>query len=180
MYLMLQSGEFADGDLNALAELLGLLDTKLKDISDRIKHSNDPDADGLFDRGEYFIGVGFAAVQQYIVSTFTPLGVQKDVALSVPPIARGKTTLVHAINAGANYWKHQDEWRLVHVVFRDIDELGKSAKLTVQTIETITPWTDYTCSNLLAALLPQEPLELSLLLEKLKEWRSNLHNSYAK
>ena len=180
MYLMLPCGEFADGDFNVLAELLGLLDTKLKDISDRIRHSNDPDADGLCDRGEYFIGVGFAAMQQYIVSTFTPLEVLKDVALSIPPIVQGKTTLVHAIHAGANYWKHQDEWKLIHVVFRDKEELSKLARLTVQTIETITPWANYTCSNLLAALLPQEPLELSLLLPKLKEWRRNLHDSYAK
>lgn len=179
MYLMLPSGEFADGDLNVLAELLELLDTKLKDITDQIRDSNDPDADGLFDRGEYFIGVGFAAIQQYIVSTFTTLGVEKDLALLVPPIALEKTTLVHAIHAGANYWKHQDEWKLVHVAFRDKEKLGRSAKLTVQTIETITPWADYTCSNLLASLLPQAPLELSLLLEKLKEWRGNLHNSYA-
>ncbi|MCO7626430.1 hypothetical protein NJC08_08395 [Pseudomonas fluorescens] len=180
MYFKLSNGEFADGDFHALAALLGLLDTELKTINSQIKQSGDPDSDGLCDRGEYFIGVGLAGIQRYIASTYKTLGVEQDTALALPPIAKNQTTAVRALHAGANYWKHQDEWDLTHVAFREVESLKGNAKSTIKTIEQITPWAEYTCSNLLAELLLQdnaindENLLLSPLLDILKAWRINL------
>ncbi|MBZ9561011.1 hypothetical protein [Pseudomonas sp. P116] len=180
MYFKLWNGEFADGDFNALAALLGLLDTELKTINTQIKQSADPDSDGLCDRGEYFIGVGFAGIQRYIASTYRTLGIEQGAALALPPFVKNQTTAVRALHAGANYWKHQDEWNLTHVVFREVENLKENAKSTIKTIEEITPWAEYTCSNLLAELLHldnsinDKNLLLTPLLDILGDWRINL------
>jgi hypothetical protein len=180
MYFKLSNGEFADGDFHVLAALLGLLDTELQIINSQIKQSEDPDSDGLCDRGEYFIGVGFVGIQRYIASTYKTLDVEQDTALALPPIAKNQTTAVRALHAGANYWKHQDEWNLDHVVFREVENLKGNAKSTIKTIEEITPWAEYTCSNLLAELLHldnainDENLLLTPLLDLLRAWRINL------
>lgn len=84
---------------------------------------------------------------------------------------------MEAINAGANYWKHQEEWGLKAVVEKDIDALKKQARETVLTIEKLTPWADYSCSNLLAEVLGDSArIELSPLLPLILEWENNILN----
>ncbi|WP_042955289.1 hypothetical protein [Pseudomonas sp. G5(2012)] len=175
MFLKIDGG-YADWDFDFLSGFLEHLDIKLSLIDAAIKKSRDPDSDGLCDQGEYIIGVGFTAVQRYIGSTYKWLGFDKLNALRVPPEVKDGLCFVEIVNAGANYWKHLDEWDIRAVCRRDVDALNgnKNAVRTIETIEKITPWADYTCSNLLAALLGDEPLKLSLLLPKIAEWRSNL------
>lgn len=68
MYLKVDEG-FADRELALLTDLLELLDAKLAGIQDAIASNADPESAGLTDQGEYFIGVGLCAVQQYLVDT---------------------------------------------------------------------------------------------------------------
>ena len=68
--------EFADGELGILCELLDILDGKLVEIDQLIRKSEDPESDGLLDRGEYFIGVGFVAIQRHLVETILFAGLE--------------------------------------------------------------------------------------------------------
>ena len=152
---------------------LNLLDFELARINAAIKESADPDADGLFDAGEYFIGHGFVAIQRYLTSTYAGLRIAQSVAFSVPPIVDSNLTFAEAINAGANYWKHVEEW------FGSLNKaenatLKGNALKTLEKLEIATPWEDYTCANLLTILGNGKDLELSPLLPRIAEWRNNL------
>jgi hypothetical protein len=170
--------EFADNDLNFLIEMLEHLDIKVKEINNDILLSADPDSDGLCDKGEYYIGAGLSLIQQYISSTYPQLDVDRDHSLKLGDKITDELSYIKAINAGANYWKHQDEWGLINCVTRDINALNKSARYTINTIELLTPWSSYTCSNLLAKLVGANELLLSSLLPHIEHWRTELDEAF--
>jgi hypothetical protein len=84
MYLRIDE-QFADGELQLLSELLGLLDTKIIEIRKLLGETTDPESDGILDRGEYFIGVGVVAIQQYLADTLTLTGIEKKRAPELRP-----------------------------------------------------------------------------------------------
>ncbi len=158
-----------------LSAHLNLLDLALIPIHSAIKNSHNPDLDGLCDRGEYFIGQGFIAIQTFVATAYPQTGISKLRALEVPPLVKNNLSFVAAINAGANYCKHMEEWGLRNAMERNTEALTRPALATIQTIKKLTPWDDYTCSNLLAVLLNgSERTELSLLLPLILEWQNNL------
>lgn len=169
--------EFADGDFNFLKRYLEILDKELHQIIISIKNSSDPDSDGLCDYGEYIIGQGFLAIQTYLNKTYPYTDLKKGYSLNLRPYFKS-VSYANIINAGANYFKHQDEWDIWAVINKDRNALGDQAKRTVEIIEAITPWSDYTLSNLLAELL-DNPLDLieikiSKILPYVTEWRNNV------
>lgn len=165
--------ECADSDFALLRRHLNLLDIELSQINAAIASSRDPESDGLCDAGEYFVGHGFIAIQRYLTATRTGLGVSQSDAFSVAPMLQGGLSLAAALNAGANYWKHMEEWIEVLNRSGDVDLKGSAVK-TLQQVETVTRWEEYTCVNLLAVLLDGQALELSRLLPAIGEWRQNL------
>jgi hypothetical protein len=188
MYMKI-GNDFDDADLYFLKDILIMLDAKLLELDCKIqearRNSRDPDALGLFDRGEYIIGMGFAACQRYMTSTFCPIIVEKEIALRIGPNHENGESVATIINAAANYWKHCDEWRensltiepesdMAKVIMRDFNKLTGPQKKTITQIETVTPWADYTCSNILAYLTKTRELRLSLLVPLLEEWRNQL------
>ena len=129
---------------------------------------------GHFDDAEYISGMGFIACQRYLTSTYGPLGIAKNDALRVGPVHSGGETYARIINASANFWKHVDEWDFSSAVRRDRSGLEPVQLETIRVIETVTPWDDYTCANLLWSLAnPNEP-RLTYLLPTLEEWRAAL------
>jgi hypothetical protein len=173
MYIKI-GNDFVDQDYSFLVEMLQHLDIKVREINSRISKSFDPDTDGLFDAGEHLIGLGFSLIQRYINTTYPQLNIKKDAALSLGSEIRNGLTYIKAINAGANYWKHQDEWGIFNSITEDIESQNRAAKFTIATIELITPWAEYTCSNLLAELINDKEFILSSLLPHVEEWRSEL------
>ena len=171
MYIRTQDG-FGDGDLGNLKRLLELVDGELLSIQSRIRVSRDPESDGLFDRGEYLIELGFSAIQQYIASTYAQFKISRAEALRLPPFTQDGVSFVAALNAGANYWKHRDEWGITAGVTRDATLLTQSAQRTLGTNEAITPWDDYTLSNLLASITQSRTLCLTNLVPLLILWRT--------
>lgn len=173
MVIIKVGDDFADGDFFLLTRHLGLLDQELIRLNAAIAASPDPDSEGFLEAGEYFIGHGFVAVQRYLTATRACLGVIMADAFAAPPMTTNGISLAAAINAGANYWKHMEEW--IEALNRNEQaELKGNALKTLQQLETITPWAEYSCANLLAALLNGQPLELSRLLPGIKTWRSNV------
>ena len=135
----------------------------------------DPESDGLFEAGEYFIGSGFVAIQRYLTSTYCGLGISQSVAFNVPPIVNRNLKFAEAVNAGANYWKHVEEW-IGYLNKAENVPLKNITLRTLDKLELATPWDDYTCANLLAVLRNGKELELSALLTEIAEWRNNLVN----
>ncbi len=123
VYLIV-GGEFCDTDFEFLRELFAMFDSKLAQLQSRIEHCSDPDSSGLFDWSNFLAGSGFVACQTYLTSTFGPLGVSKETALSLGPHHSGGRSYATILNAAANFWKHQEEWGLRVLVNRDVDTLG--------------------------------------------------------
>ncbi len=173
MYLKFDSGIY-DDDLAFLKDLVALLDSRLDEVQQAIDSSSDPDGMGHFDDAEYVAGMGFIACQRYLASTYGPNGISKRIALETGPRHSGGKTIAQIINAAANFWKHLDEWEFHSTVFRDRAGLTPIQLETIQVIETVTPWDDYTCANLLAALAAPSPPRLKYLLPQLEAWRDAL------
>jgi hypothetical protein len=165
--------EYADCEFGLLGRHLALLDLELSPISAAIKASSDPESEGLCEAGEYFIGHGFVAIQRYLTATRSGLRTSQSDAFGVPPMVQNGLSFAAALNAGANYWKHMEEW-IETINKSENAELGRQALKTLEKIEAITPWSDYTCSNLLAVLLDGQAFKLSHLLPKIQDWRDNL------
>ena len=173
MVIIKVGGDYADAEFWFLTKHLNLLDCELAKINAAIKKSTDPDSDGLYDRGEYFIGSGFVAIQRYLASARSGTGIGQKEALSMPPIVNSTLTFAEALNAGANYWKHSEEWFETLYKPENVSLKG-NALATLKALNKVTPWEDYTCSNLLAILGNEKELELSSLLLGIAEWRNNL------
>lgn len=164
---------YADGDFLLLRRHLSLLDLELVRLNAAIDVSDGLEVDALRDSSEYFIGHGFVAIQRYLTATRTGFGIGMNEAFGIPPMTSHGVSLVTAINLGANYWKHVEEW--TEKINKSIDaELTGNALNTFNQLTAITPWREYTCSNLLAIILEGQRLELSLLLPKIEEWRNNV------
>lgn len=100
-----------DDEIYLLKQALDLYDVKIRDIDDKITRSSDPDSDGFFDLGEYFIGLGFIAIQCYFDAVINQFNLEKKDALSLPPKYEDcDASFAELINAGANHAKHQNEW----------------------------------------------------------------------
>lgn len=156
--------EYADGELQLLSELLATLDNKLVEISSLIVASVDPESDGLTDRGEYFIGVGFSAIQQYLTDTLTHTGISKSRTFDIGPSHSDRLTFVAVLNAAANWWKHSAEW---------VGPIQSGLALRTQEIVIEISGTEgYPLSNVLANLQGSSEITLSALLPNLVLWRS--------
>ncbi len=165
---------FADYELVNLRDFLKLLDSKLASIEREISEASCPDSKGVFDKAEYYVGLGFSAIQKYMTSIYTQSGLSKKNALNQGRRFCEESTVVSIINATANYWKHEDEWGLRNIVLRDKSQLKDMPKNTVLTIEKVTPWADYTCTNVIAGLTEKGNIQLSPLIPVLTEWRNEI------
>ncbi|MEQ6886485.1 hypothetical protein [Salicola sp. Rm-C-2C1-2] len=164
--MYLKSGhEYADTELQLLSELLATLDDKVVEVTNLISVSVDPESAGLTDRGEYFIGVGFSAIQQYLTDTLTLTGISKRRAFDIGPRHSDRFTFIAVVNAAANWWKHSAEW---------VGQPTQNA-LALKTQEVVIEVTGteyYPLSNVLAKLQGTRELRLSALLSNLVLWRS--------
>ncbi|GGY52428.1 hypothetical protein GCM10011297_26670 [Bacterioplanes sanyensis] len=164
MYVKFEN-DYADRELQLLAELLSILDEKLAEVSNLISKSVDPESDGLTDRGEYFIGVGFSVIQQYLTDTLTLTGMSKRKALDIGPRYSKEFTFISVVNAAANWWKHSAEW----VGQETTSTLAsRTQRIVIETAESL----DYPLSNVLAKLLGSSEIMLCALLPNLVLWRS--------
>lgn len=159
--------KFADGELGKLTDLLELLDTKLSEINRLISVSADPDGEGLCDQGEYFIGVGFVAIQQYLTDTLLFTGVERFTAFALGPSHASNISCINLINSGANWWKHEAEWV-------NAGSVPNKGQRTFEDVTNVAQSNGYELSNILASICDPDRLSLSSLLPYLIEWRAAL------
>ncbi|ENQ8055449.1 hypothetical protein ACEQ2M_002854 [Vibrio parahaemolyticus] len=81
--LLFSKGDCLDLKIAELSDLLALLDSRLEQLMEQAESSIDADSLGIFDRAEYFIGVGFVAMQQYISDTMYKSEVSNKTYLSI-------------------------------------------------------------------------------------------------
>ncbi|WP_071871558.1 hypothetical protein [Atopomonas hussainii] len=161
--------EFIDYNFQLLSSLLKKLDDELTDINRLILSIDDPESYGLTDRGEYLIGVGFSAMQQYMTETLSMTGLNKNHALDIGPKHNKESTVISIVNAAANWWKHSAEWA-------NQSEISNLSRRTQAKIMGVTNTNMYQLSNVLAELLGTSEITLSALLPSLALWRSDVDN----
>jgi hypothetical protein len=175
MFIMGADGEFGDGELTKLCELLELLDQKLYVIHTLISQSRDPDSDGLCDKGEYFIGVGFAAIQQYLVDTLFYTGLNKRDAFKLGPVHSGDLTFIDLFNSAANWWKHEAEWYKYYnnkvILPKDVEKTFDDVKAATGNPEN----DDYAISCVLASICGSSNPSLAAVVPYLIKWRAAVH-----
>lgn len=172
MFFVLEN-EFADGELWRLRELLDLLDGKIADINGQVANSRDPDSEGLCDRGEYFIGVGFVALQQYLAETIMFTGISKADALKLGPNHESGNTCVEIINSCANWWKHEPEsW--------DKNKVSRNGEKTRDHVLSVSESSDYALSNVLWSFCKGGELGFLSVIPVLEEWRNAVHENRGK
>lgn len=165
--------EFADEELWRLRELLKMLDEKIADIANLIKESPDPDSEGLCDRGEYFIGVGFVAIQQYLIDSILFTGLDKGDAYRLGPVHSSGETYASIINSCANWWKHEPEWW-------NRGEVPKNGKRSFEKVTNVSESSSYQLSNVLASICGRNELSLRNVIPYLEEWRAKVHENRKK
>ena len=166
---------FLDFNFKFLVGLCELLDERLTWIQTQCDGAVDPDAMGLIDDFEYYSGLGFVACQRYLTATCQWCRVEKRVALAIGPHHDSGQAIVTLLNAAANYWKHVDDWNPAAVARRDVEQLHPRQQRTIHVIQTVTPWSDYTCANLLGELTAQSRfVEVMPVLEVWRERVSRL------
>lgn len=163
MYLRFGDG-LVDGELQILREFIGLLDDKLALVVDKIGKSKNPEGDGLYDRGEYLIGVGFVAIQQYLYETCICVNISKGEAFMRGPAHSTGATWVKIIHEAANWWKHEAEW------FKS----GEPRDPTYAIVHSVIGTNEYPMSNVLAAFTEGHCLSLNSVISRVIEWRDAL------
>lgn len=165
MYFKISDDEFADPELSYLEELLGCVDKVLSDVHSRIKDSIDPESEGLCDKGEYFIGVGFCAMQRYLVDVLQDKRIDKGAALLIGPKTKEDLPIAVLIHSAGNYWKHSPEW---HIWMEKLDERSQK---TIDRLLTHDRSAWYPLSEVLASLCDGGGLSLLSCIPFLKKWR---------
>jgi hypothetical protein len=157
--------------LPRLKELFAMLDEKLSEIGSAINDSADPDTDGLFDKSEYFVGVGLVAAQQFLVEVASFSNINKDNAYKLGPRHRSGIAYATAINSAANYWKHEAEW------WGGLDEIKSGNMKTMNHVGTIADTNHYQLSNFIFALSNNKEVKLMCLIPIITEWLNSVKNS---
>lgn len=166
MYVILQDGTIFDYDLDFLSPLLATFDAQLAKVRMDTAQNGDKDQFELLDRLDYLAGVGFTACQQYISATHISAGMGREDAFALGPRYRDRT-IIELVNAGANYWKHHEEWPF---------EPEKRRRSTTSSLRGAGVDTDgaYVCSDLIDAMVGVVPEPFECLKQHLIQWRRDL------
>ncbi|MET1257638.1 hypothetical protein [Aliikangiella maris] len=159
-----------DTELAILCEFLEMIDQKLNSINELISNSIDPDSDGLCDRGEYFIGIGFVAIQQYLVESLIATGVSKGDAYRLGPIHSSEQSIISIINDCANYWKHEAEWV-------GVAGLHKQGLKTYSQVTDVADTDWYKLSNVLFSLCDGNKFSFNSLIPYIRDWQVCIHEN---
>lgn len=160
--LLINEDKVKDIAFFQLLELLEVIDSKLYEIDEYISKSADPDSDGLLDRGEYFIGIGFVAIQHHLNESLIGMEVGKKEAYSLGSIHSSGISSIGVINAAANWWKHEAEWF--------VNGKGES-----EIIMGISETREYALSNVLASFSESKCLSLiNNIVPHIEQWTKEL------
>lgn len=105
---------------------------------------------------------------------------RKAAALELGPVDSRGDTVVSAINAAANWWKHSSEWPLTRAEELSANSARPAAR-TREIVSKSSESTDFPLSNLLAWLSKGDgSLALTELLPSLVQWRAEVEGFLGK
>ena len=173
--LITNGTDLGDTSIGLLKELLSLLDSRLKVIENQIGLASNLESNGLFDRAEYFVGVGFVAIQQYLVDTLVFQGFEKTYrAWQYGQQLQCGHYDVALMNAAANYWKHEsEEYEKERVQLQSGKKEIKDYDAFV-VIPDVTANAEYPLVEVLTILNNSPQLSLIKLLPRITHWVSGL------
>lgn len=156
--------------VGVLQDFLELVDREIESINSQIKELGHPEINGLADRGEYFIGIGFAAVQQHLVESIMFTGLEKIEALNLGPIHSSGISCANLINSCANWWKHESEWW-------DNPKSESKGQYSILHVTEVTESPMYQLSNVLASLCPKNEFCFKAIIPKIIEWKLEVYKA---
>ena len=160
-----------DISLYQLTEFLQLIDSKLNDIYECISESINPESDGLLDRGEYFIGIAFVAIQQHLTESLIGMKTTQKVAYSLGKIHPSGETAIWVMNAAANWWKHEAQWF-------EKGEYPSDGNFAFHIIMTISNQHKYALSNVFASFSESNrPSFINDVIPYIAQWTKQIHAS---
>lgn len=168
MFLRIGDG-YSDLELFYLKELCLLLDVKVKKITDKIPQSLNAEAEGLLDYSEYFIGLGFCAMQRYLTDVLDTTGLCKGTVLSLGPKLENGKSVIEVINSLANWWKHESEWQHIAYEHEEIKKSNQQYRTTNSVLEVAEY--PYVFSTALVEISPNNTLSLFSLISIFIDWR---------
>lgn len=143
---------------------MGHVDKVLWDTHLRIKTATDPESEGMCDKGEYFIGIGFCAMQRYLTDVLQDKNIDKGTALLLGPKTVEGLPISMLIHLAGNYWKHSSEWHIGQ-------ELEPRSQNTINRLFKDNKSKSYPLSEVLADLSDSEHLSFLNFIPFLKKWR---------
>ncbi|MFA0615739.1 hypothetical protein AB4582_16130 [Vibrio splendidus] len=161
--ILFSKGCCLDLKITELSDLLSVLDSRLEQLLTQIEYNSDAEGLGIFDRAEYFVGVGFVAMQQYISDTMYKSKINKRDALNLGSLTSLDVTHISVINSAANWWKHESEW--------DWYSASGISNKTYLSISNLVDPINYPLCNVLAFLTTDQPFRLSSAIPLLEQWR---------
>jgi hypothetical protein len=167
--LLFHENKVKDLALYQLCELLDVIDSKLCEIEECVSKSLNPESDCPLDRGEYFIGIGFVAIQQHLSESLIGMKLGKKESYYLGSTHSSGISSIWVINAAANWWKHEAEW------FKNKD-VPKGGEYTVEIIMGISPQHEYALSNVLASFSESKSLSfIKNIIPHIEKWTEELH-----
>lgn len=159
--------QLTDPDYELLQDIFRTLDHAWNTTWAAAEKYRSPGDEPFMDRIEYIAGIGLAACQQYINSKYPLSEIKRPAAISLPPKHPSGPSYAALVDAGANFWKHSDEWAI---------EPESKRRRTLEILRTALSEDEmgFLCSNLLCVLVGKESSPFSRLQEKIFEWRSEL------
>ena len=158
--------DISDIEFIYLKELIELLDGSLSKITKQIEASGYRDVEHLLEEGEYFIGVGFCAMQRFIFEAVQDKNIDASEARKLGPRSVGGIPVAKLVHAAANYWKHSPEWPIWQL------ELTKHSQRTVDVMLNGRESAYYPLADLLTDLCQGKPLQLIHCASYLDDWRN--------
>ena len=166
--------EFGDAAMSYLEELLTSIDTSLSNVTSEISAADIWDVGCLCDKGEYFIGVGFCAMQRYLFDVLEDVKLDAGLARTLGQKSSNGVAVAQLIYSAANYWKHSPEWHIW------LAELSPRSQTTVDKVLHGRESANYPLSDLLADLCNGESLLLTNCLPYLSNWRLAVYEHVSK
>lgn len=167
--------KFADPELFYLKEICMMLDEKIKIDYEKIKAARDVDIDGAGDHSEYLIGLGFTAMQRYLLDVLDMRKIKKHEVLNLGNKFSSELSIAEIINHAANWWKHEPAWTTIAL---DEKELTKD-NATLDTILENAEY-PYALSNILGGITKENEFCLSSVLPHLLKWREDVDEFISK
>jgi hypothetical protein len=191
-----------DWAIGQLEWTIGLLDPHIAEINKSIAAAGRNTNEGLFDHGEFLLGTGFTGIQRYMTAirswpNFNRAHFSHNQLQCGPQLFDG-VYFAEALNAIANFWKHQDEWwhmadgmehrkngnnlaektqDFVEKVFAAHHGLDVTSASEDEINEVLSPMYEYVCSNMMAIMVKDAPSLLSSLVPQVLAWRDALEST---